>query len=40
MNKVIVKYKNEDIDNDECFNDNQNECLICIDNDKLMIQIV
>ena len=37
MNNLIIKYKNEDINEDECFNSNQNECMACIDNNNLIL---
>ena len=37
MNNVIVKYKNEDINNEECFNNDQNECMTCSDNENLVL---
>ena len=37
MNNVIVKYKNEDVNNNECFNSNQNECMTCSDNNNLVL---
>ena len=37
MNNVIVKYKNEEINDNECFNNNQNECMTCSDNDNLVL---
>ena len=37
MNNVIVKYKNEDVNNNECYNHIQNECMICSDNNNLIL---
>lgn len=37
MNNIIIKYKYEDISEDDCFNDNQNECMTCSDNNNLVL---